>query len=107
MVGPASRWPDRPGRAWAATGTAFHLLHDLGVPGLDAFGGRDGWAAGLWEVANHWASRTRAAGLDGSVVDATRAAVDRLVRSRSEAPAVVTETGLPSAVAEEVSVPVI
>ena len=92
-VGGAWLSPDRPARAWAATGTAVHRLHDLGVPGLDAFGGRDGWAAGLWEVTNHWAPRTRAAGLDGSVVDATRAAVDRLVRSRSEAPAVVTLHG--------------
>ena len=51
-------------------------------PGLAGFAGRTGWAAGLLEMATHWGPRSRAAGLDGNVVDAVRARVDRLVRSR-------------------------
>ena len=92
-VGGAWLSPDRPAQAWAATGAAVRRLHDLPVPGLGGLGGRDAWDAGLGEIATHWAPRARAAGLDGGVVDATRRAVDRLVRSRPEPPLVVTLHG--------------
>lgn len=85
--------PDRSPRAWATTGAAVRRLHDLALPDLGAFAGRAGWAAGLGEMATHWAPRARAAGLDGNVADATRAAVDRLVRVRPEAPPAVTLHG--------------
>jgi Ser/Thr protein kinase RdoA (MazF antagonist) len=85
--------PARSGRAWASTGAAVRRLHDLAVPDLGAFAGRAGWAAGLGEMVTHWAPRAGAAGLDGNVTDATRAAVDRLVRSRPEAPPAVTLHG--------------
>jgi Ser/Thr protein kinase RdoA (MazF antagonist) len=85
--------PDRSARAWAATGAAVRRLHDLALPDLGAFAGRAGWAAGLGEMVIHWAPRARAAGLDGNVAEATRAAVDRLVRLRPEAPPAVTLHG--------------
>jgi Ser/Thr protein kinase RdoA (MazF antagonist) len=85
--------PDRSPRAWAATGAAVRRLHNLALPDLGAFAGRAGWAAGLGEMVTHWASRARAAGLDGNVADATRAAVDRLVRLRPETPPAVTLHG--------------
>jgi aminoglycoside phosphotransferase (APT) family kinase protein len=85
--------PDRSPRAWAATGAAVHRLHDLDLPDLGPFAGRAGWAAGLGEMVIQWAPRTRAAGLDGNVADATRAAVGRLVRLRPEAPPAVTLHG--------------
>jgi Ser/Thr protein kinase RdoA (MazF antagonist) len=85
--------PDRSPRAWAATGAAVRRLHDLALPDLGAFAGRAGWATGLGEMVTHWAPRARAAGLEGNVAYATRAAVDRLVRLRSEAPPAVTLHG--------------
>jgi len=85
--------PDQPARAWAATGAALRRLHGVAVPGLAGLGDRDGWAAGLRGMATHWAPRARAAALDEGVVGATRAAVDRLARSRSEVPPVVTLHG--------------
>jgi Ser/Thr protein kinase RdoA (MazF antagonist) len=85
--------PDRSARAWAATGATVRRLHDLALPDLGAFAGRAGWAAGLGEMVIHWAPRARAAGLDGNVADATRAAVDRLVLLRPEAPPAVTLHG--------------
>src|SRR4029453_19586150 len=72
------RAPDRPGRAWAATGAAVRRLHGVAVPGLPAFAARDGWAAGLRELADHWGPRAGAAGLDRRVVDAGGDAADRL-----------------------------
>jgi Ser/Thr protein kinase RdoA (MazF antagonist) len=92
-VGGAWLAPDRSRRAWAATGAAVRRLHDLAVPDLDAFAGRPGWAAGLGEMVTHWAPRARAAGLDGNMADATRAAVVRLVRLRPDAPPAVTLHG--------------
>lgn len=85
--------PDRPARAWAATGAAVRGLHGVAVPGLPAFAGRDGWAAGLGELADHWGARARAAGLDGRVVAAARAAAGRLLRSRPAEPRIVTLHG--------------
>lgn len=85
--------PDRSPRAWAATAAAVRRLHDLALPDLGAFAGRAGWAAGLEEMVTHWAPRARAGGLDGNVAETTRAAVDRLVRLRPEAPPVVTLHG--------------
>ena len=76
--------PDRPARAWAATGATIRRLHEVEVPGLGGFAGRDGWPAGLAEMADHWGRRSRAAGLEGRVVDAVPAAVEGLVRSRAE-----------------------
>jgi Ser/Thr protein kinase RdoA (MazF antagonist) len=63
------------------------------VPGLPAFAGRDGWAAGLRELADHWGPRARAAGLDRRAVDAARAASDRLLRSGPAEPGIVTLHG--------------
>jgi Ser/Thr protein kinase RdoA (MazF antagonist) len=71
--------PDRSARAWAATGAAVRRLHGVAVPGLPGFAGRDGWAAGLGELADHWGPRACAAGLDGRVVDTARAAAGRLL----------------------------
>jgi Ser/Thr protein kinase RdoA (MazF antagonist) len=84
---------DRPARAWAATGAAVRRLHAVAVPELAGFAGRDGWEAGVGEMVIHWAPRAQAAGLGAHAVDATRAAVDRLVRSRSEEPPVATLHG--------------
>jgi Ser/Thr protein kinase RdoA (MazF antagonist) len=85
--------PDRPAAAWAAAGAAIRRLHGVAVPGLPAFAGRDGWAAGLHEVADHWGPRALAAGLDRRVVDAGRGAADRLVRSGAVEPRIVTLHG--------------
>jgi Ser/Thr protein kinase RdoA (MazF antagonist) len=85
--------PDRPLRAWAATGAVVRRLHGVTVAGLAGFARRDGWAAGLRELTDHWGPRTRAAGLDGRVVDAVRAAADGLVRSRPDQPRTVTLHG--------------
>jgi Ser/Thr protein kinase RdoA (MazF antagonist) len=85
--------PDRPGTAWAATGAAVRRLHGVAAPGLPAFAGRDGWAAGLGALADHWGPRARAAGLDRRVVDAGRGAADRLVRSAAAEPRIVTLHG--------------
>jgi Ser/Thr protein kinase RdoA (MazF antagonist) len=89
------RWlaPDRPAPAWAATGAAVRGLHGVVVPGLPAFAGRDRWAAGLVELANHWGPRTRAAGLERHVVDTARAAADRLAGSGPAEPRIVTLHG--------------
>jgi aminoglycoside phosphotransferase len=89
------RWlaPNRPARAWAATGAAVRRLHGVAVPGLPAFAARDGWAAGLRELADHWGPRAGAAGLDRRVVDAGRDAADRLVRSGRTEPRIVTLHG--------------
>lgn len=84
---------DRPARAWAATGAAVRRLHGVAVPGLPGFAGRDGWAAGLRELADHWGPRARAAGLDRRVADAARAASDRLLRSGPAASGMVTLHG--------------
>jgi Ser/Thr protein kinase RdoA (MazF antagonist) len=85
--------PDRPTPAWAATGEAIRRLHWVAVEGLAGFAGRDGWAAGLSELTAYWAPRTRTAGLDGRVVDAVRAAADRLARLRPGEPRSVTLHG--------------
>jgi Ser/Thr protein kinase RdoA (MazF antagonist) len=63
------------------------------VPRLPGFAGQEGWGAGLLEMAAHWGPRSRAAGLDGGVVDAVRARVGRLGRSRRGAPWSVTVHG--------------
>lgn len=85
--------PDRPATAWAATGAAVRRLHGVVVPGLPAFARRDGWAAGLGQLADHWGPRALAAGLDRRVVDAGRGAADRLVRSGPAEPRIVTLHG--------------
>jgi Ser/Thr protein kinase RdoA (MazF antagonist) len=85
--------PDRPATAWAATGAAVRRLHGVAVPGLPAFAGRDGWAAGLRALADHWGPRAGAAGLGRRVVDAGRGAADRLVRSGPAEPRIVTLHG--------------
>jgi Ser/Thr protein kinase RdoA (MazF antagonist) len=85
--------PDRQARAWAATGAAIRRLHGVAVPGLPGFAGRDGWAAGLRELADHWGPRARAAGLGRRAVDAARAASDRLLGSGPTEPAIVTLHG--------------
>jgi Ser/Thr protein kinase RdoA (MazF antagonist) len=85
--------PDRPARAWAAAGAAVRRLHGVAVPGLPGVAGRDGWAAGLSELADHWGPRARAAGLDRRVVDATHGAADRLLRSGPAASRTVTLHG--------------
>jgi aminoglycoside phosphotransferase (APT) family kinase protein len=85
--------PARPARAWAATGAVIRRLHGVDIVGLAGFAGRDGWAAGLGELTDHWGPRSRAAGLDGWVVDAGRAAADGLGRSRQSGPPTVTLHG--------------
>jgi Ser/Thr protein kinase RdoA (MazF antagonist) len=85
--------PDRPPRAWAATGAAVRRLHQVEVPDLGGFAGRDRWAAGLAEITAHWGPRSRAAGLDGGVVEAVAAAIDRVVGSQARLP-----TGPPAAI---------
>lgn len=89
--------PDRPARAWAATGATIRRLHEVEVPGLGGFAGRDGWPAELAEMADHWGQRSRAPALEARVVQTVRAAVDDLVRSRAESwsapPGVVTLHG--------------
>jgi Ser/Thr protein kinase RdoA (MazF antagonist) len=85
--------PDRPAAAWAAAGAAVRRLHGIAVPGLPAFAGRDGWAAGLVELADHWGPRARAAGLERHVVDAGRGAAVRLLRSGPAEPRITTLHG--------------
>jgi aminoglycoside phosphotransferase (APT) family kinase protein len=85
--------PERPARAWAATGAVVRRLHGVDVVGLAGFAGRDGWAAGLRELTDHWAPRSRAAGLDGWVVDAVRVATDGLERSWPSEPRTATLHG--------------
>jgi Ser/Thr protein kinase RdoA (MazF antagonist) len=85
--------PDRPARAWAATGAAVRQLHGVGMTGLAPFAGREGWAAGLRAMADHWGPRALAAGLDRHVADAVRGAADRLVRSAPHEPRTVTLHG--------------
>jgi Ser/Thr protein kinase RdoA (MazF antagonist) len=85
--------PDRPATAWSATGATIRRLHGVAVPGLPAFAGRDGWAAGIGELADHWGPRARAAGLDRRVVDAGRSAADQLVLSGPAEPPIVTLHG--------------
>jgi aminoglycoside phosphotransferase (APT) family kinase protein len=92
-VGGAWLAPDRPARGWVATGAALRRLHGVAVPGLPPFAGREGWAAGLRELADHWGPRARAAGLDRRVVDAGRGAADRLMRSGPAEPRIVTLHG--------------
>jgi Ser/Thr protein kinase RdoA (MazF antagonist) len=85
--------PDRPARAWAATGAAVRRLHGVAVPELAGFAGRDSWPAGLRELAAHWGPRARAASLDRRVVGAVRGAADRLLRSAPAEPRTVTLHG--------------
>jgi Ser/Thr protein kinase RdoA (MazF antagonist) len=85
--------PDRPAMAWSATGAAVRRLHGVAVPGLPAFAGGDGWAAGLAGLVDHWGPRARAAGLDRRVVDAGRGAADLLMRSGPAEPRTVTLHG--------------
>jgi Ser/Thr protein kinase RdoA (MazF antagonist) len=85
--------PDRPARAWAATGASVRRLHGVAVPGLAGFAGHDGWAAGLGELASHWGPRARAAGLDPWVVDAARAAAGRLLPAGPAESGIVTLHG--------------
>lgn len=85
--------PDRPARAWAATGAAVRRLHGVAVVGLAEFANRDGWPAGLREITTYWGPRSRAAGLDRHAVDAVRAGADRLMRSRPGEPRSVTLHG--------------
>jgi aminoglycoside phosphotransferase (APT) family kinase protein len=85
--------PERPARAWAATGAVVRRLHGLDIGGLAGFAGRGGWAAGLRELTDHWGPPSRAAGLDGWVVEAVRAAADGLERSRPSEPPTVTLHG--------------
>jgi Ser/Thr protein kinase RdoA (MazF antagonist) len=85
--------PDRPAGAWAATGATVRRLHGVAAPGLPAFAGGDGWAAGLGALADHWGPRARSAGLDRRVVGAGGGAADRLVRSAPAEPPIVTLHG--------------
>src|SRR5918996_992956 len=49
--------PDRPARAWAATGATIRRLHAVEVPGLGGFAGRHGWPAGAPPMGGHLGGR--------------------------------------------------
>jgi aminoglycoside phosphotransferase (APT) family kinase protein len=85
--------PDRPVRAWSATGAVVRRLHGVEVAGLAGFAGRDGWTAGLRELTDYWGPRSRAAGLGARAVDAVRVGADRLVRLRPDEDRTVTLHG--------------
>jgi Ser/Thr protein kinase RdoA (MazF antagonist) len=71
----------------------LRTLHAVAVPGIHHFAGRVGWAAGLEGLVDHWGPRSRAAGLDGGIIEGARAAATRLVRTRPGGPPLVTMHG--------------
>jgi Ser/Thr protein kinase RdoA (MazF antagonist) len=85
--------PERHDRAWAATGAVLRRLHGVSVAALHEFAGQRGWSAGLAQLIDHWAPRSRAAGLADDVVVGVRAATACLVGARDGEPAIGTLHG--------------